>query len=54
MLFSQLSGHNSADVAVLIAPRLFNDAEGLTDAARQGTPALGHFGQNHAEQPAQR
>ena len=32
MLFSQLSGHNPADVTVLIAPRLFNDAKGLIDA----------------------
>ena len=32
MLFSQLSGHNATDVAVLIAPRLFNDGQGLIDA----------------------
>ncbi len=32
VLFSQLSGHNTADMAVRIAPRLFNDGEGLIDA----------------------
>jgi hypothetical protein len=32
MVFSQLSGHDSRHVAVLILPRLFNDRERLIDA----------------------
>lgn len=32
MVFSQLSGHDSRHVAVLILPRLFNDRECLPDA----------------------
>ena len=31
-MFSQLSGHDSSHVAVLVLPRLFNDRERLPDA----------------------